>query len=323
VILAGDVGGTKTTLALFDGDRLVREVTVASREFDSLESVIARFLQSSPRPVIAALAIGIAGPVIDGRCTTTNLPWQVDERALARAVPVSRARLINDLEATAHGIFAIADADLMTLQAGVARGCTMAVIAAGTGLGEALVVGDGTRRTVIASEGGHTDFAPRDELEDALLRFLRREFGRGSDERVLSGPGLHNLYRFLRATGFAPESRAVADALDRDDPGTVITQHALAGADALCTKAVAMFVSIYGAEAGNLALKVLALGGVVLAGGIAPRLVPMLRAGTFLAAFRDKGRLTPLMESIPVRVSLDPRAPLLGAARVAASLLRA
>lgn len=323
MILAGDVGGTKTTLALFDDGRLVREATVASRDFGSLEAAIARFLEAGPRVAIAALAIGIAGPVVDGRCTTTNLPWQVDERALAAAASAARARLINDLEATAHGIFALAEDELVTLQPGTPRGGNMAVIAAGTGLGEALVIGDGERRTVIASEGGHTDFGPRGELEEDLLRVLRKELGRVSYERVLSGPGLHNLYRFLRDTGFAPESSAVAAALRRDDPGAVITQHALAGTDVLCAKAVAMFVSIYGAEAGNLALKGLALGGVIVAGGIAPRILPMLRTGAFIAAFRDKGRLTPLMDTIPVRVSLNPRAPLLGAARIAAALRRA
>jgi glucokinase len=323
VILAGDVGGTKTTLALFADGRLVREATLASRDFGSLEAAIARFLGADPRAAVAALAVGIAGPVVDGRCTTTNLPWQVDERALAAAVPVPRARLINDLEATAHGVFALAEHELVTLQSGTPRRGNMAVIAAGTGLGEALVIDDGVRRTVVASEGGHADFGPRGELEEGLLRFLRLEFGRVSYERVLSGPGLHNLYRYLRETGVAPESRTVADALRHEDPGVVITRHALAGTDALCAGAVAMFASVYGAEAGNLALKVLALGGVAVAGGIAPRLLPVLRAGGFIAAFRDKGRLAPLMDTIPVRVVLDPRAPLLGAARIAADLLRA
>lgn len=320
MILAGDVGGTKTTLALFDRGRLVREVTVPSGDFDSLEAIIARFLEGQPRPVITALAVGVAGPVIDGRCITTNLPWHLDERALEAMVPVARARLLNDLEATAYGIVDLAADDFVSVQAGTPQRGTVAVIAAGTGLGEALVVDDGIARTVIASEGGHADFAPRNELEDDLLRFLRKEFGRISYERVVSGPGLYNLYRFLRESGLAPESAAVAEALVREDPGTVITTHGLARTDALCAKALSMFVSIYGAEAGNLALKVLALGGVVVAGGIAPRIVPALRAGEFRASFCDKGRLAPLMERIPVRVALNPRAPLLGAARIATGL---
>ncbi len=322
MILAGDVGGTKTTLALFDGGRLVRDVTVASRDFASLEAAIARFLDAPPRPAVAAVGVGIAGPVVDGRTTTTNLPWHVDEEALSRIAGGAPARLVNDLEAAAHGIFALADDELVTLQPGTPRRGNMAVIAAGTGLGEALMVPAATGYTVIASEGGHTDFAPRDELEDDLLAFLRKELGTVSYERVLSGPGLHNLYRFLRETRFAPESAAVAEALRHEDPGAVITQQALAGGDRLCAKALAMFVSIYGAEAGNLALKGLALGGVILTGGIAPRILPLLQEGGFLAAFRDKGRLAPLMHTISVRVAMNPRAPLLGAARVASELLR-
>jgi glucokinase len=322
VILAGDVGGTKTTLALFDDEgRLVRDVTVASRDVASLEAAIIGFL-GDPPPRLTALAIGVAGPIIDGRGTATNLPWEVDERTLAAMLRVERVRLVNDLEAAAHGMFALRDDELVPLQRGMPRHGVVAVIAAGTGLGEALVVSEGRRPTVIASEGGHADFAPRTELEDDLLRYLRKEFGRVSYERVLSGPGLHNLYRFLRDSGFAREAPAVAEALRGGDPGTVVTEHALAGADVLCVKALAMFVSIYGAEAGNLALKSLATGGVIVGGGIAPRILPLLHTGDFVAAFRDKGRLTPLMETIPVRVALNTRAPLLGAARLAAALLR-
>ncbi|HEX3176978.1 MAG TPA: glucokinase [Methylomirabilota bacterium] len=321
MILAGDVGGTKTTLALFDGERLVREATMASRGFASLEAAIERFLDAAPRPTIAALAVGVAGPVIDGRSTTTNLPWHIDERVLAAAVPVPRVRLVNDLEAAAHGMLALAEEDFLTLQAGRRQTGNLAVIAAGTGLGEALVVADGERHIVIASEGGHADFAPRGDRQEDLLRFLRKEFQRVSYERVLSGPGLHNVYRFLRDTGAAPESAAVADALSRLDPGAVITEHALGGTDALSERTVEMFAEVYGAEAGNLALKGLAVGGVVVAGGIAPRIAPLLARSGFVAHFRDKGRLSPLMESIPVRIALNVRAPVLGAARIARALL--
>ena len=321
MILAGDVGGTKTTLALFEDGRLVRETTVASRDYQSLEALIAQFLAGAPQATIAAVGVGIAGPVVDGRSTAVNLPWHADEAELSRAVGGARAKLINDLEAAAHGIFSLPEQEFVVLQPGKARTSNVAVIAAGTGLGEALVVPAAARRIVIASEGGHTDFAPRNDLEDDLLTFLRKEFGSVSYERVLSGPGLYNLYRFLREARFAPESAAVADGLRRQDPGAVITQHALAGSDALCGKAAAMFVSIYGAEAGNLALKGLALRGVVVTGGIAPRILPLLREGAFTSAFRDKGRLTPLLELIPVRVAVNPRAPLLGAAHVATELL--
>ena len=324
MILAGDVGGTKTMLALFEpgggAPVLVREATMPSREFDSLEAVVERFLAAGPRGDITAACIGIAGPVVDGRAVTTNLPWVVDERRLAAAIPAPRVRLLNDLEATAHGIWALNEDELVSLQSGALRRGNLAVIAAGTGLGEAIVVIDGGRRTVIAIEGGHADFGPRGELEEDLLRYLRKEFGRVSYERVLSGPGLVNVYRFLRDTGVAGESSQTAQLMAASDPAAVVTELGVAGADRLCAMALAVFISVYGAEAGNLALKALAVGGVIVAGGIAPRILPALRAGSFVAAFRDKGRLASLMETIPVLVALNPKTALLGAARVAACL---
>jgi glucokinase len=264
--------------------------------------------------------VGIAGPVVDGRAVTTNLPWVVDERRLAAAIPAPRVRLLNDLEATAHGIWALGEDELVSLQSGALRRGNLAVIAAGTGLGEAIVVIDGGRRTVIATEGGHADFGPRGELEEDLLRYLRKEFGGVSYERVLSGPGLVNVYRFLRDTGVAAESSQTAELMAAGDPAAVITKLGMDGADRLCAMALGVFVSVYGAEAGNLALKALAVGGVIVAGGIAPRILPALRAGSFVAAFRDKGRLSSLMETIPVLVVLNPKTALLGAARVAACL---
>jgi glucokinase len=324
VILAGDAGGTKTILALFEpGDGapvLVREATVPSRDFDSLEAIVERFLTAGPRGDITAACVGIAGPVVDGRAVTPNLPWVVDERRLAAAIPAPRVRLLNDLEATAHGIWALGEDELVSLQSGALRRGNLAVIAAGTGLGEAIVVIDGGRRTVIATEGGHVDFGPRGELEEDLLRYLRKELGRVSYERVLSGPGLVNIYRCLRDTGVAGESSQTAALMAARDPAAVITELGLDGADRLCAMALAVFVSVYGAEAGNLALKALAVGGVIVAGGIAPRILPALRAGSFVAAFRDKGRLSSLMETIPVLVVLNPKTALLGAARVAAGL---
>jgi glucokinase len=324
-VLAGDVGGTKTALALFQKDgaglRLVRDQTLPSREFESLEAAIARFLGAGPRPAIAAACLGVAGPVVDGRCVATNLPWVIDERTLAAAIAAPMVKLLNDLEVAAHGVLTLPVAELRTLQEGVPRRGHMVLIAAGTGLGEALIVQDGERKIVIASEGGHGDFAPRDELEDDLLRFLRKEFGRVSVERILSGPGLFNVYRFLRETGWAPESAEVAARMRAGDPGAVVTEMALAGRDRMCAKALDVFVSVYGAEAGNLALKAMAVGGVLVGGGIAPRILPRLTAGGFVAGFRDKGRLAPVMGAIPIRVALDPRAPLLGAAQVAASLV--
>jgi glucokinase len=325
IVLAGDVGGTKTNLALYEkrGSGLipVRETSLQSRQYDSLEAAIERFLESGPRQSIDAACLGVAGPVVEGRCVATNLPWIIDEQVLSRAIPAAKVRLLNDLEAAGYGVLVLPDNELKTLQAGVARRGNVAVIAAGTGLGEAMIVREGERRVVIATEGGHTDFAPRGDLEEDLLRYLRKEFGRVSVERILAGPGFFNLYRFLRDTGWAKESPEVADRVRSGDPAAVITSRAASDGDPLCVKVVEMFVSIYGAEAGNLALKTLAVGGVVVAGGIAPKIIDWMTTGQFMSAFKDKGRLSPLMDAIPVQVALNPKAPLLGAAEVASQLI--
>jgi len=203
----------------------------------------------------------------------------------------------------------------------VPRRGNLVLIAAGTGLGEALIIRDGDRRVVIPSEGGHGDLAARNDLDDDLLRYLRKEFGRVSYERVLAGAGLFNVYRFLRDTGWAKESPAVAERMRKENPNAIVTELGLSKRDPLCDKALDIFVAVYGAEAGNLALKAMAVGGVLVGGGIAPRIVERLAAGGFVAAFRDKGRLAPLMESIPIHVSLNPRAPLFGAAHVAGEMV--
>ena len=325
IVLAGDVGGTKTNLALYDkrGSGLipVRETSLQSRQFDSLEAAIQRFLEGGPRQAIDAACLGVAGPVVEGRCVATNLPWIIDEQILSRAIPAAKVRLMNDLEAAGYGVLVLPANELRSLQAGVPKRGSMAVIAAGTGLGEAMIVREGERRVVIATEGGHTDFAPRGDLEEDLLKYLRKEFGRVSVERILAGPGFFNLYRFLRDTGWAKESPEVADKVRSGDPAVVITSRAGSDGDPLCVKVVEMFVSIYGAEAGNLALKTLAVGGVVVAGGIAPRIIDWMTTGNFMTAFKDKGRLSPLMDGIPVQVALNPKAPLLGAAEVASTLI--
>jgi len=325
IVLAGDVGGTKTNLALYEkrGSGLipVRETSLQSRQFDSLEAAIARFLESGPRQAIDAACLGVAGPVVEGRCVATNLPWIIDEQVLARAIPTAKVRLLNDLEAAGYGVMVLPDIEMRLLQAGTARRGNIAVIAAGTGLGEAMIVNDGDRRVVIATEGGHTDFAPRGDLEEELLRYLRKEFGRVSVERILAGPGFFNLYRFLRDTGWAKESPEVADKVRSSDPAAVITTRASNEGDPLCVKTVEMFVSIYGAEAGNLALKTLAVGGVIVGGGIAPRIIDWISAGGFITAFKDKGRLSPLMDAIPVRIAINPKAPVIGAAEMACTLV--
>ncbi len=324
MILAGDIGGTKTVIGLFEAaaDRLhaVREETFPSRSHSTLEEVLDRFLARESRPPLDAACFGVAGPVVEGRTRTTNLPWELDERKLAEALQVPRAKLLNDLEAAAYGMLYLEPTDLCVLQPGLKRKGNIAVIAAGTGLGEAIVYWDGARHHPLASEGGHADFAPQTDLEGELLLYLRREFGHVSYERLLSGPGLLNIYRFLRDTGHAMEPEWLREQIDQGDPAALISQMGLQGEHPLCTRALDLFTSVYGAEAGNLALKALAVGGVYVGGGIAPKILPKLQDGTFLHAFTDKGRFTELMRTIEVKVALNPRAPLIGAAHYALRL---
>jgi glucokinase len=326
MILAGDVGGTKTALALFEMQGasfdLVREDQLTSRDYPNFEAAVARFLGQGPSGQIDAASFGVAGAVVDGRVATTNLPWKIDEGALERSIPAKRVRLLNDLAATGHGLGVLPPTSLVTLQAGKSRIGNIALIAAGTGLGEALLIWDGDRHQVIASEGGHGDFAPRTDLEIELLRYLRQQVGRVSYERILSGPGFFNVYRFLRDTGRGVESPEIAAKLEAGgDPSAIVGTAAAAGRDPLCVAALDLFTTVYGAEAGNLALKVLAVGGVYLGGGIGPRFRRKLEDGTFMAAFRSKGRFTELMDAMPVHLVLEPRTALLGAARVARNLV--
>jgi glucokinase len=325
LILAGDIGGTKTVLGLFQARgpdlTLMRDATYPSREFSGLERIIRTFLDEGSSSPIAAACFGVAGVVVDDSVTTTNLPWTLEAKTLRHAIPSAEVKVINDLEAAAWGVIRLSPSQLVSLQDGSMRRGHKALIAAGTGLGEALIIDDGARELVIASEGGHADFAPRTEQESALLHYLRRQFGHVSYERVLSGPGLLNIYRFLRDTRGRVEPRWLADRLQMGDPSAVVSEIGLAGDDINCVEALDMFASIYGAEAGNLGLKVIALGGVYVAGGIAPKIRNKLADGGFIGAFRDKGRFAALMESIPVRLALESRAALLGAAFVASRVL--
>ena len=323
VLLAGDIGGTKTVLALYQatGGELqrVRDGTFPSRDFPGgLESIVEKFLAAGPAVTITSACFGIAGAVVDGRGVTTNLPWVVDERTLARRIPAERVTLLNDLEAAAFGVLGLGPAQRATLQTGTVRPGNMALIAAGTGLGEALIPWDGTRHHVLASEGGHADFAPRSDREVALFRWLARQFGHVSYERVLSGPGVFNIYRFLTESEGQPRTPWLAERFERGDPSAVIGEAGLAGQDPVCVATLDLLVSVYGAEAGNLALKGLAVGGVWIGGGVAPKLRPKLEDGTFMRAFCDKGRFATFMSTVPVHIVLDPRAPLIGAAHVAA-----
>jgi glucokinase len=324
-ILAGDVGGTKTNLALYAVDRprklaLVREQSFASSRYRSLEKVLAEFL-SGGRDRIHAAAFGVAGPVIGGRVKTTNLPWTVRATRLERVIGGGPVRLLNDLEATAYGGLLAAPREIEWIMRGKQRPGNIAVIAAGTGLGQAFLYWDGKRHRPVATEGGHVDFAPRDDRELALLVYLQRKLARVSYERVLSGPGLVSIFTFLDEELGRPVSPLVRERLRRDDPGAVIGEAGLAGICPASSEAVEMFVAIYGAQAGNLALTVMATGGLLVGGGIAVKLLPKIKSGSFLRAFLDKGRYADLMSTIPVGVLTDPKTALLGAAHAAADLV--
>ena len=367
VILAGDVGGTKANLGLFEmsGEgplKLLAAASFASSAFAGLAAVVEAFLrQASPvvgagggRAEVTAACFGVAGPVIDNRTSTPNLAWEIDGGELARGLGLPAVLLINDLVATAEGIPLLADDELVALQAGEPRqpqagvetrpgreasgpaAGNQVLIAAGTGLGMALLPVAGGVRVTVPSEGGHADYAPRDADEAALLLYLRRRFGEHvSVERVVSGPGLVVIYEHLRDAGDVAESPAVRAALSAaaspaaggaeaaGEPARVIAEAALAGADALCGRALDMFISAYGAAAGNLALTGTAVGGVYLGGGIAPKILPRLAGGSFIRAFLDKGRFETYLRRIPVRVLLNDRTAMLGAARRAAAMATA
>jgi glucokinase len=322
MILAGDIGGTNARLAYFQRQNghlhLVSERIYPSREHRELGEIVTQFLEDSKTRPDAA-CFGIAGPVRNGRVETSNLPWVVEQSRLANQIHLPSTLLINDLEASAWGIGALAAGDLVPLNqvSGPVVG-NQAVIAPGTGLGEAGLFWDGSRHHVFACEGGHTDFGPQGDLQIELLRFLKARFGHVSYERILSGPGLVNVYEFLRESGCGKESAEFAAALKQGDRAAVISRAALDGAQSLAVKALDLWISVYGAEASNLALKVMATGGLFLAGGISPKVLPKLAGPLFMEAFVDKGRLRPLVESIPVQVITNEKAGLLGAARCAA-----
>jgi glucokinase len=332
MILAGDVGGTKSNLALFTfkSGQLspVVEHTLPSQDYAGLEDVIRDFLDlvtghHPPGTIdrISGACFGVAGPVVGDRCETPNLPWIISVQALRQALGFKAVTLVNDLEATGYGIASLGRDEFTTLNEGsLSEGGNAALIAAGTGLGEAMLYWDREDFIPIASEGGHADFAPRNALEIELLRYLLDRLNRVSYERVLSGPGLFNIYSFLRDSGYGEEPAWLTEQLQHDDPSAAIGKAALGNQNELCVKALDMLVSIYGAEAGNLALKVKAVGGVYIGGGIAPKIIDKLSDGTFMRAFTDKGRLSPLLEAIPVRVILNPKTALYGAARFAALL---
>lgn len=354
MILAGDIGGTKTHLALFDWTRErvepVRLETFHSADYSSLEEMLAEFLvpPKPPTPIddinqpkdeseasppelrpqepakIGAACFGVAGPVIENHSRTTNLPWTIDGAAVASRFDIPYVRLLNDLEAMAHGILLLRPDELVTLNAGIRlnQKQAIALIAAGTGLGESILFWDGTKYRPMRSEGGHADFAPNSDIEIELLRHVRSQYLHVSYERVLSGPGLHAIYEFLRDTK-KNEPTWLAEKVKAGDPAAEIAEAGLKGQAEIAMQALDLFVSIYGAEAGNLALKAMAVNGLYVGGGIAPKLLPKLKDGTFMKAFTNKGRYKRLMNSIPIHVVMNQRTALIGAASVAAQLMQA
>jgi len=318
MLLVGDIGGTKTLLRLIRDDGSIARTQRFESRGATLPAIIDAFLDDEK---VTVAVFGVAGPVFDGRVATTNLPWQLDEELLARDCSIGRVRLLNDFEATAAGVTHVAKDKLVTLQEGkpVARG-PIGVIGAGTGLGVALLVWGGDDYVVVPTEGGHAEFAPRTDVEVKVMQYLRDKHGRVSVERVVSGLGIAGVYRALRDTGAAEESDAVAREMQERDPSAVIGEHASKGDDPLCVATIDFFVRAYGSEAGNLALRTLARGGIYVTGGIAPKLLPQLQSGAFMETFRYKGRLSPLVAEMPVHVVLDPEVPLVGALHVAQKL---
>ena len=321
MLLAGDIGGTKTNLAVFSPEAgpkaPLAEATFPSGRYPSLEVIAQKFLAQVNLKVERA-SFGVAGPVAASRATITNLPWVMEETQLQAALNLSSIWLLNDLAAIAHAVPWLEPANLHTLNVGQpAPDGAIAVIAPGTGLGEAFLTWDGTRYRPHASEGGHADFAPANPFEVELLRYLQGRFGHVSYERVCSGRGLPNIYAYLKDSGYADEPDWLTEQLAAaDDPTPVIVNAALDEERPceLCVATLNAFVSILGAEAGNLALKVLASGGVYLGGGIPPRILPALQQEWFMEAFRRKGRMSDLLARVPVHVILNPKVALLGAA---------
>jgi glucokinase len=319
MILVGDVGGTKTLLALFeyrDGNYQCQiKQRYASAEFASFDALLDRFLHQAGFPSIHAVSIGVAGPIVEGDCHATNLPWWLNRADIGQKTRAHSVVLINDLEASAWGLLGLTDELFVELNshAEIAPG-NQAVIAAGTGLGEAIMAFDGEKHHILATEGGHADFAPRNVQEMQLLAFMLEKYpDHVSYERLVSGEGLVNIYQFLAQSGFAATNPAVEQQWLANDAAAVIGEMGVAGEDVLCVEAVRWFCRLYGAEAGNLALKCLPYAGVYLAGGIAGKLLPVLQAGYFMEGFLAKGRCRAMLQRFSVKVCLEPEVALLGA----------
>ncbi len=320
MILAGDIGGTKTNLALFEHRDntlyVVSQYQFPSREFSDLNEVITQFKQKTSMPSIDAACFGIAGPVIEGRCRTTNLPWDITTSGLQEHLGIQKVRLLNDLEATAYGMLYVPEDEFVDLNPkGRAMDGNRAVIAAGTGLGEAMLYYDGIAYHPIGSEGGHCDFAPLTPQQDALLKWMRNRYpGHVSFERILSGPGIYTLYEFLVESDFYTQPISMLNIPEGKDRSAMVSECALKEHNPLCMEALRLFAEIYGAEAGNLALKSMSLGGIYIGGGIAPKILPVLSNNHFMNGFLSKGRFNEMLQAMQVKVSLNPETALLGAA---------
>jgi glucokinase len=326
VILAGDIGGTKTNLALYSvaNGKLdpSDKKSFSSKDYSSLEAVLREFTADLTAPITGA-CFGVAGPVVGGTSKTPNLPWFLDSRELARHLDLDSVELINDLEAAGYGIATLDAGDFLTLNAGIPEPrANIGLIAAGTGLGQAMLYWHDGGYRVLASEAGHADYAPRTALEIELLAYLIPLFGHVSYERVVSGPGLLNIYSFLREAKHFTEPAWLKERLAAGDPAAVISQAALAQEAEICVQALELFVSSYGAEAGNLALRAKALGGIYVGGGIAPKILSKLVDGDFLRALTDKGRYAEFASRVPVHVILNEEAALRGAAAYGARRLK-
>ncbi|WP_428357368.1 glucokinase [Methyloprofundus sp.] len=319
MILAGDIGGTKTVLGLYTKNpqgtlECVCEQTFASNAYPQFDDILELFLKSDSK--IDTACFGIAGPIVDQRCQTTNLPWVIDARELATKLGTPKIKLLNDLEAMALGILNSPANDLVELNPNAqTKNGNIAIIAAGTGLGQAILYWDGTQHQPMATEGGHTDFAPQTPQQDQLLGYLRKLFkDHVSWERVLCGDGFGYLYDFLLDIGFGAANPAIPSASHADDRNAMISRLGINNEDPVCIEVVRLFTELYAAEAGNLALKCLSSGGVFIGGGISPKIRPALESADFLRAFTAKGRFTNLLSQMSIKLSLNPNTPLMGAA---------
>ncbi|MCP5469986.1 MAG: glucokinase [Chlamydiales bacterium] len=325
--LAGDIGGTKTNLALFeeqDGKFEPRQLmTFHSKDYKDLRSIVLEYKEKSNFSDVTSACFAIAGPVNGGVCRATNLPWVVEVKELSRAIGISHVFLINDLEANAHALAILPKENLISLYEGKKSEGNQAVVSPGTGLGEAGLFWDGKTHHPFASEGGHCEFGPRDEVQIDLCRYIYRRFGHASYERVLSGPGLVNIYQFFRDEMKRDEPKELKEAFaSGEDPAKVITDFAVNKKSDLCVDSMHLFVSILGSEASNCVLKYMALGGVFLGGGIPPKILPFLKEKSFLGGFFDKGRFKELLESVPIQVISDDKASLRGSAYYCRKQLR-